>query len=153
MRRALALVLVSLALAGCASEEGAFGFQGATGPMEPYFREYREVIAGQHAKRFDVPVDAPATLVNVTILLDARTNGLALPEVAPARLDVRLLDPAGALIGEAQLDARRPQAELLAGPLEPGLYAVMVEGFGASQDLEGDDYGAGYVVSVEIVYA
>lgn len=148
-----ALLAVAVALAGCA-DPGGFGFSRETGTqLDPYFHEYREVVAGQHAKTFDVPVDAPAALVNVTMLLDARTHGLPVPDASPAQLDVRLLDPTGAPVKEARVDARAPQASLVATDLAPGLYRVEVEGFGASQQLDGQEYGAGYVVTIEILYA
>lgn len=153
VRRPLVLALLAVtALPGCASDEGAFSFARDASPLEPYYRESREVLSGEHAKVFDVPVEALARLVNVTVELDARRNGLPMPDATLARLDVRLVDPAGAILREARLDPRTPAASLVAEDVPPGLYRVEVEGFGASQDFEGQTYGAAYVLAVEVVY-
>jgi len=127
-------------------------FQRGEAPPEPYFAEHRETVSGAHAKRFDVPVQAQANVVNVTVALDARTHGLPLPEVAPAQLSVRLLGPDGAAVREATLDMRAPEASLVAEALAPGLYKLEVKGNGFSQDLDGRTYGAGYVVTIDIAY-
>lgn len=152
MRLALALAFALSLTAGCAEEGGGFRFSRANEPLEPYFQEYHEVVAGEHLKRFDVPVDAPARLVNVTVQLDSRTNGLPVPGTPAAQLTARLLDPAGAVVREATLDTRTPVASLVAENAEPGLYALEVEGFGAAQDLDGETYGAGYVATIEVLY-
>ena len=152
MRRVLLALVLPALLAGCTGEDGAFGFQRADAVLEPYFHEYREIVAGSHAKLFDVPVDATPNVVNVTILLDPRTNGLPVPDASPAQLTVRLLDPSGAPVREATLDTRTPAASLVAEDLAPGLYKVEVEGIGVSQDLDGQTYGSGYVVTIDILY-
>lgn len=152
MRALATLVLLALA-AGCTGEDGSFAFQRDEVAREPYFKEYREVVSGSHSRLFEVPVDSPANLVNVTVVLDARSNGLPVPEAAPTRLTVRLLDPAGATLREAQLDARQSAASLVLENAAPGLYRVQVDGFGASQDLDGETYGSGYEVRVDVGYA
>lgn len=152
MRALLAVASLAL-LAGCTGEDGAFAFQRGEAALDPYFMEYREIVAGSHTKLFDVPVDAAANLVNVTIQLDGRTNGLPIPDAAPAQLRAQLLSPAGVVLREAALDVRAPVANLLLQDAEPGLYHVQVDGFGASQDLDGHTYGSGYVVTIDVGYA
>lgn len=148
-----ALVLVPLLLAGCASPEG-IGFSGdADAARDPYYKEHREVVSGAHNKTFDVPVEAGATLTNVTIALDARTNGLPLPDSAVAQLDVVLLSAAGEALHGATIDGQHPRASLLVADLPPGLYHVEVKGFGAAPELDDRTYGAGYVLTIEVVYA
>lgn len=151
--RALVAVVLAVFAAGCAGEEGSFAFQRGDAALEPYFMEYHEIVSGSHSKVFDVPVDAPASLVNVTIVLDTRSNGLPVPDAAPARLTVRLVDPAGATVGEAELDAQESAANLVLEDAAPGLYRLQVDGFGASQDVDGATYGSGYVVTVDVGYA
>lgn len=150
--RALIVVVFAALLGGCTAEEGAFAFQRGEVALDPYFKEYREVVAGSHSKLFEVPVEAQASVVNVTVQLDARTNGLPVPDATPARLRVQLVDPSGATLREAELDARTPAASLVLEDAPPGLYQVRIDGFGASQDLEGETYGSGYVVMVEVAY-
>lgn len=154
MRRILLALVAPAILAGCTDPDGGgFGFQRGEAGLEPYFQEYREIVAGPHAKLFDVPVDASLNLVNVTVQLDSRTNGLPVPEASPAQLEVRLLDPAGVAVREAVLDTRTPTVSLVAEDLAPGLYKVEIEGVGFSQDLDGQTYGSGYVVTVDVAYA
>jgi len=153
VRRALLSTLVlPLLLAGCASEGGGFGFQRADAPPDPFYKEHRAVVSGPHEKLFDVPVDARAALVNVTVALDARTSGLAAGAVSPAQLELRLLDPAGAPLAHARVDAREPQARLVVEDVAPGLHRVEVKGLGAAQDLDGKTYGASYLLTIEILY-
>lgn len=149
----VALLVVPLLLAGCTGPEGAFSFSRSGDPLAPYFQEYHEVVAGEHAKSFDVPVDAQARRVNVTLQLDSRTNGLPVPGAPPAQLDARLVAPDGTIVREARLDARAPEAALAVEDVAPGMYRLDVEGFGASQELDGQAYGAGYVVTIEVAYA
>lgn len=148
-----ALVLVPLLLAGCAAPEG-LGFAGGDdAPRDPYYKEHREVVSGAHNKTFDVPVDVRAALANVTIALDARTNGLPLPESAVAQLDVVLLSPGGEPLGGTAIDMQHRSASLLVEDLAPGTYHVRVSGFGAAPELDGRTYGAGYLLTIEVVYA
>jgi hypothetical protein len=148
-----ALLLVPLLLAGCTGSD-ALGFaEGEPGPREPYYKEHRGLVAGEHAARYELPVEAGAEMANVTVLLDARTNGLPLPDAAPASLQVALLAPDGARVREAELDAQNPRAVLaLEGP-PAGLYVVEVRGLGAAPEVDGRTYGAAYVVGAEVLYA
>lgn len=147
-----ALVLLPLVFAGCASSDG-LGFTGGDdAPRDPYYKEHREVVSGAHNKTFDVPVDAGATLTNVTITLDPRTNGLPLPESAVAQLDVALFSPEGEALHAAAIDGQHPRASFLVSDLEPGVYQVEVRGFGAAPELDGRAYGAGYVLAIEVLY-
>jgi hypothetical protein len=146
----LALAL-AVALPGCASE-GGLGFQRDQLPPDPYYKEYRELLAGEHHKDFAIPVDQQAAQVLVEVALTNRDQGLPLPQ-APASLQVRLLAPDGTVLDEAQLDATRSEATLVVEDLAPGRYLARVDGIGASQDLDGRPYGAEYLLTVEIVYA
>lgn len=149
-----ALMLLPMLLAGCASSEGGLGFAGGDdAPRDPYYKEHREVVDGAHNKTFDVPVEAGATLTNVTITLDPRTNGLPLPESAIAQLDVAVVSPEGEALGGAVIDGQHPRASLLLADLEPGVYHVEVRGFGAAPELDGRAYGAGYLLAIEVLYA
>lgn len=153
MRR-LAWILAPLLVAGCASSEGV-GFAGRNAlPPDPYYKEYRELIAGEHHETFRVPVEEGARLVNVTVTLESRTNGLPFPAATPASLRIALLAPDGATeISNATLDAQSPAASLVVEDLPgAGTYTVRVDGFGAAQPVEGETYGAAYILTTEVLY-
>lgn len=150
--RALALLLVVALGAGCTGE-GIARLTGQEEPREPYYKEHRAAISGQHDASYEFPVEAGTSLVNVTLALDLRTQGIALPERAPAQLRLELLDAADVLLDAVTLDAEHPTASLVAeAPSTAGTYRARVTGFGVSQAIEGDDYGAGYLLSVEVAY-
>lgn len=146
----LALAL-ALALPGCASE-GPLGFQRDETAPEPYYKEHRELLAGEHHKDFPVPVDAATQHVSIRAELDTRDQGLPLPGTVPASLRLALLAPNGTAIAEATLDAGHPNATLEAEDLAPGRYLARVDGFGASQPVEGEAYGASYTLVAEVLY-
>jgi len=145
-------MLAPLLLAGCVGGDGLGLAGGSDATREPYYKEHREVVSGEHARAFEVPVDAAGSLVNVSIVLAARTNGLPLPDASFARLDVTLLDPAGEAVERAVLDARTPSASLVADGLAPGDYLVEVKGVGAAPEADGRTYGASYVLTIEVAY-
>lgn len=150
--RALPFVAVALLAAGCTSSEGGLGFGAGTLPPEPYYKDYRELLAGEHHKDFPLPVEQQARAAIVTVVLQTRDQGLPLPGASPATLTVRILAPDGAILEEAQLDAQRTNASLALDDLAPGRYLARVDGFGVSQDLDGQAYGAEYLLTAEILY-
>ena len=151
MRVAL-LILVPLLAAGCMSSPGGLGFAGDRGVQEPFYKEYREILAGEHHKDFVIPVEAGANVVNVSVSLRSRAEGIPLPNTVPAQLHVTLLAPDGSALDEASLDARAPDANLTANDVPPGQYLARVDGLGASQPVDGQEYGASYVLATEVTY-
>jgi len=150
--RLLALALaLAIFLAGCASSDG-IGFARDDVAPDPYYKEQRELLAGEHHKVFEVPVLDGARILDVVAALEARSNGLPLPDAAPARLRVALLAPDGAELGFLELDAQRATGNLTVVTPAAGIYLVRVDGFGASQPVEGEEYGASYRLVSEVVY-
>lgn len=149
--RALALLAV-LALAGCASPEG-IGFARDAAIPDPYYKEHRELLAGEHHRVYEVPVIEGARELRLQATLDARTNGLPVPDAAPASLRVALLAPDGTELAVAELDPRNPQGNMTVTAPSPGVHLVRVDGFGASQPIEGEEYGAAYDLVAEVIYS
>lgn len=147
----LLVVLATLALAGCASPDGIGFARDATLP-DPYYKEIHELLAGEHHEVYELPVVEGAKSLNVTATLDTRTNGLPLPDAAPARLRVSLLAPDGSELAFAELDPQRPSANLTIEAPGPGEHLLRVDGFGASQPVEGEAYGASYALAIEVLY-
>lgn len=150
--RLASALLVALLFAGCTSPEGGLGFARDAPAQEPYYKEYRQMLAGEHHKDFPLPLNAFATNVTASFVLTTRDQGLALPGSAPAALTVSLLAPDGTVLDTARLDAKTVRANLTATDLVPGGYLVRVDGFGASQDLDGRTYGAEYILTIEARY-
>lgn len=152
MRLAAAL-LCALALAGC-TQGGGLDLLARDAPApEPYYKEHRASVSGEHEREYAFEVQEGASVVNVTLALYARGNGLPLPDAAPARLDLELRDASGRVLQRAALDAQRPVASLAPeGALPAGAYVARVTGVGASQTLEGDAYGAAYALTIEVLY-
>lgn len=153
MRIALVAVWAAILTAGCASQDGGglgFAREGAT--PDPYYKEYHELLAGEHHKVFELPVEGGARLLDVGATLEARTNGLPIPDAAPARLRIALLSPAGAELAIAELDPQTTTRNLTVVTPEPGVYLLRVDGFGASQPVEGEAYGASYALVAEVLY-
>lgn len=151
----LAVALVALS-AGCTGVPEALAPLGGgpEAPPEPYYWEYRATVAPQHERSYTVEVGPRAALFNATIHLESRTNGLPLPGAAPAQLTLALVAPSGEVVRSAQLDPQRSSASILVEEFpERGTYTVRVHGGGASGDIEGSDYGASYVLSVEVLHA
>lgn len=149
----LAALLLPLLLTGCLGADGLGFASGGDAPREPYYKEHREIVSGEHARSFELPIEATPNRLNATLLLQTRTNGLPLPDAMVAQLRVTLLDPAGEALGTAAVDGRRPQASLVVEDLAPGSHAVLVEGVGAAPELDGRTYGAGYILTLEVEYA
>lgn len=150
-RVALAVLLAG-ALAGCAAPETLQIGRGPAAP-DPFYREHRAQVQGEHDERYPLDVDPGATLLNITLLLDARTNGLPLPDTPLARLTLDLHDPSGTLVQSIDVVPDRPTAILRHADPMPGTYDVRIRGIGFSQALDGKDYGAAYLLALEIQYA
>jgi hypothetical protein len=149
----LALLLCALVLAGCTSGQ-PLGLSGKqAGPAEPYFKEYREVVAPHTERTKAFPVGAGAIRANVTMDLLQRGNGLPLPDAAAATVTFAVLDPAGAVVDAKTVDARAPNASLVLTELaKTGEWTVHITGAGASGAFEDASYGAEYLLSVEVLY-
>ena len=150
--RAFAVLLVAALFAGCTQGAGLERLTGGDAPREPFYEEHRAVVAGEHDRSYAFAVEEGSALVNVTLVLDLRTNGLALPERAPAQLRLELLDAADVVLDAVMLDAEHPSASLVAAPSAPGELRARVTGFGVSQAVDGSDYGAAYLLSIEVAY-
>lgn len=150
--RAFALVVVLAAAAGCAAPEPLGSLTGADDARLPYYKEHRAVVDGEHAEAYPFLVEEGARLVNVTLALDARTNGLPLPETPLEWLDVKLVAPDGVILREARLDANAPTATLVVEQPAAGEHRAQITGFGASERIDGEDYGSAYVLAVEVLY-
>lgn len=151
----LAVALMALS-AGCTSVPEALAplRDDAGAAPEPYYWEYRATVAPQHERAYEVEVGPRAALLNATLSLESRTNGLPLPGAAPAQLTLALLSPSGEVVRSAQLDPQRTSASILVDEFpERGAYTLRVHGGGASGDIEGSDYGASYILSVEVLHA
>lgn len=148
--RTLALFLTVL-LAGCASPPG-LGFARDAVEPDPYYKEYRELLAGEHHNVYEIPVLEGALQLDLSATLEARSNGLSLVETSPARLRVALIGPDGATIAIMELDPQRTQGNMTVPEPVPGAYLLRVDGFGASQPVEGEAYGAGYRLVAEVLY-
>lgn len=156
--RAVAVLLPALLLAGCSGVR-VEGLGGSEVAHEPHFEEVRDLVAPQHDRTYAVPVDPGATLVNVTLLLSPRTSGVGLPGVpdptnAPAQLTLELIDADGRVVAVDKVDPSEPFATLIVESPEPaGEWTARVAGTGASGRVDGQDYGAGYVLTVEVLYS
>lgn len=154
----VALLLAPLLMAGC-SGVSLQGLSPSGGPGEPWYVEHRDLVAPQHNRTYDLPVDAGAALINATVRLVPQTNGLpsgpGLPAGAvapPARLLLEVFDPSGRRMGEAEADPGEPTATVLVpAPAEAGSWIVRVTGTGASGRLDGQEYGASYLLSIEVL--
>lgn len=153
MRLVLALSLALFA-SGCAGAgERVEALRGGDAPREPYYKEWRAVLEREHDRRHEFPVEEGASALRVAFNMSGRANGLPLPQEAPARVTVEVLDARGEALGRFVADPPRPALDVtLPGPLAGGTYAVRVQGLGVSHDLEGSSYGASYVLAVEVPY-
>lgn len=150
---ALLVVLVASALSGCTGGEGLGLGGGADDEREPYYKEWRSFVDGSHLMVYDVPVEAGATTLNVSVVLDPRTNGMPLPDLVLARLDLSLSDPSGAPLLHAEVDVQHRSASLVLSEPAPGRYVVQVSGVGTSQEIDGTRYGDAYTLSAEVLYS
>jgi hypothetical protein len=153
MRRAALLALAcALALAGCTQKLDAL--RGGGGAPEPYYKEYRDSVAAQQDKAYDVTLDEQARALNATITLLTRSGGVAPGAAPPAQLTLTLLAPGGDALSAATVDSQHPTASLvLDDPAERGVYKVRVAGLGiAAPSLTGESFGAAYILSVDVTY-
>lgn len=150
--RVLVLLVVASAFAGCTAGEGLGLGGGAEDGRDPYYKEWRSFVDGSHMKLYEIPVEAGATVLNVTVLLDPRTNGLPLPDLVLARLDLSLSDPAGAPVVEGEVDVQRRVASLVVQDPVPGTYIAQVSGLGTSEEIDGARYGDAYTLTAEVTY-
>lgn len=149
----VALLLLPMLVAGCASPD-SLGFARDTLPADPFYKEYRALLAGEHHEVYPIPVADGARVLTVGAILSTRDNGLPLPDTAPASLRVALLAPDGTELGARELDPRHGDATLTVTELRgAGEYLVRVDGVGASQPVDGEDYGAEYRLTTEVLYS
>lgn len=157
--RALPLVLLLalvVPLSGCTEVSGGLSrLAGGDAPDVPlpYYREYQDEVVGEISRAYAVPVEDGAQRVVATLRLQMHDAGTGLGDASTARLDVRLLDPAGAVVDEAVVDPAHPNATLALDAPTAGEHRVVIEGVGASQTLDDVRYGAAYVLAVEVAYA
>lgn len=143
---------LALALAGCTAAEPLGGLSGDDAPREPYYKDYREVVAPHTERTKLFPVEEGALRGNVTLQLAQRDNGLPLPEASPARVTFSVLDPSGSVVDTRTVDATAPVATILLTELRAGDWSVALTGTGASGMLEDASFAAEYVLSVEVLY-
>jgi hypothetical protein len=151
---ALALALaLALVAAGCSAPDGVDRLRGvADGAPEPYYKTYSGAVDPQLDKTFDLAAQSRATLVNVTLALTTRSGGVA-PAPTPAQLSIDLVAPDGKIAKSATVTAQQPAAVVLLNSPAPGTYHVHLSGSGLSGALQGADYGASYVLVLQVEYA
>ena len=149
----LSAVLSAVLLAGCQASPSLDRLRGEDVAPEPIFLERQAKVGPSHDARYPVEVGDRAEELRVALRLDARMP--ALPTLAPpARLWVEVLSPSGAALHQGTLDASEPAFSFATSELpERGAYVVHVWGQGVSESLEGQGYGASYVVTLEVVHA
>lgn len=151
--RTLAVLVLAGLLAGCTAPQG-LRFAGSDGEArEPYYKEWRTFVDGSHLQLYDVPIEPGARSLQISLVLSPRTNGMPLPDLVLARLDLSLSDPQGALLEEASVDVGQRAAHLQVEAPPGGTYVVQVEGVGTSREVDGTRYGDAYTLVVEVLYA
>lgn len=150
--RALMALLAAMALSGCTATEGLGLGSGGDAPREPYYKDWRSWVDGSHTASYEVSVEDGAETLNLTIVLEPRTNGMPVPNVVVARLDLSLTDPQGTPLLEGEVDVQRRVASLVVADPAPGVYTLQVSGIGSSREVDGTRYGDAYTVSAEVVY-
>lgn len=151
MRFSLPL-LAAVLLAGCQASPTLDRLRGGDPAPEPVFLERRAVVNASHDARWPVEVGERAAGLNVSLRLEAR----ALPDVVggPARLDVEVLAPSGRVLRSGTADAAHPAWSFGTRDLpERGEHVVRVRGHGFSESLQGQGYGASYVLTLEVPQA
>ena len=152
MERAV-LVLLVVALAGCAGAGDGLGPLRGAAPRDAYAREFHDALAPQYNRTYSFPVDAGATALNLTGGLATRSGGVLPADGTPATATLTLLDPDGAPRGQARLDAAHPSATLLlAQPLRAGAWHVRVEGNGAAVDAQAAQVSTVYALGLTVSY-
>jgi type IV pilus biogenesis protein CpaD/CtpE len=150
--RAVLLLVVTLALAGC-TDSPLSPSRGPGAIPEPYFEEYRDDLAAQYEKTYDAPIDERAVELIASLDLAAKTAGLLDAPATPAKLTLAILSPDGKALRSADVDAAHPTARLDVKEFERnGVHKVRVTGDGFSTQATGGDVGASYALSIEILY-
>lgn len=151
LRVAVAL-LAAVLLAGCQASPTLDRLRGVDVVPDPIFLERRADVDAAHDASYPVDVGERAQELNVTLRLATRAP--ALPTLAPpARLSVEVLAPSGAVLHADTLDAGNPMVEFATRDLaERGAYVVHVWGQGVSETLQGQGYGASYVLTMEVLH-
>lgn len=151
MRLVVALLAAAL-LAGCQASPTLDRLRGVDVAPDPIFLERRADVDATHDASYPVEVGERAEELNVTLRLVTRAP--ALPTLAPpARLSVEVLAPSGAVLASDTLDAGNTDFAFATRDLpERGAYAVHVWGQGVSETLQGQGYGASYVVTMEVLH-
>jgi hypothetical protein len=153
-RRAL-LVLVALALSGCANAgDGLGALRGGNASRTDYVRDFHDALTPQYNRTFSFPVEAGARVVNVSAGLITKSGGVLPAQGTPASITVTLLDPAGAPRAKADLDAAHPNGTALAAaPLAAGTWHVQVVGTGGNLDAQAVDVSTSYALRVGVAYS
>lgn len=152
MRALLAVALV-LPLAGCASVtlEGPLA-RHDTPPAE--YREFRDIIGPSYDRAYAIEIGERARAINATLTLHTRGEPIPAPALTPARLTLQILDPAGIALAQLEVDAANPTTGVLLEQLPArGAYELRITGNGVAGALDGADYGASYLLAVEIPQA
>jgi hypothetical protein len=152
---AFALALASaLLLAGCAASDPMDTLRGGAGSApEPYYKSYSGPVDPQLDKSFDLAVEPRATVLNATVALLTRSGGVAGTAPTPAQLQIQLLAPDGSIAKSATVTPEQPAAVVLMDAPAAGNYRVHLAGSGLSGALQGSDYGASYVLVLQVEYA
>ena len=150
--RSLPFLLAAVLLAGCQASPTLERLRGDAPAPEPVFLERSAVVNATHEAAWPVEVGERASALNVTLRLETR----ALPGFLgpPARLDVSVLTPSGQALHAGTVDATHPTFTFRTEELaERGQYVVHVRGQGFSESLQGQGYGASYVLTMEVPQA
>lgn len=150
--RVVVALLAAVLLAGCQASPTLDRLRGVDAAPDPIFLERRADVDATHDASYPVEVGERASELNVTVQLVTRAP--ALPTLAPpARLSVEILAPSGAVLHAVTLDAGNPTVEFATRDLgERGAYVVHVWGQGVSETLQGQGYGASYVLTMEVLH-
>lgn len=137
-------------MAGCQASPTLQRWSGDAPAPDPIVVLEREDVGPTHDRSFLVEVGDRARELNVSVDLLTRSPALALSP-PPARLEVEVRAPSGALVRNATLDPSSPRFTFATEDLaERGEYLVRVHGQGVSQTLQGQGYGAAYVLAIEV---
>lgn len=148
MRSAVAL-LAAVLLAGCQASPTLRQWTGDA-ELDPLVLLEREDVGPTHDRAFPVEVDEHARSLKVGLDLLTRSPALA-ADAPPARLDVEVRSPSGSILWNQTVHPAHPTLAFETKDLaERGAYEVRVRGQGVSQTLQGQGYGASYVLAIEV---
>ena len=151
--RAFVLLLAAALLAGCQASPTLERLRGSDAAPDPSYLERRVDVGATHDARHPVEVGERAVELNLTLRLDARAPTVPTP-AAPARLAVEIILPSGRTVPLGALDATQPTLSFATRELpERGAYVVHVWGGGVSEAVEGQGYGASYLLTMEVLHA